>query len=87
MTTPLAQRLVRLEQRAEEQRRPIRDTLGRVMDRLGVRLSPSEIEAMVTRHVGTPDRMQRRIQQLQHDGLSADEIFDHLTCELGLGAP
>jgi hypothetical protein len=82
--TPLTRRLERLEVLAEDQRRPIRASLERVMDRLGVRLLPSEIEAMVTRHVDTPHRMQRRIQQFQHDGLSADEIFDHLTCELGL---
>jgi hypothetical protein len=75
MTTPLARRLGRLE---ETRRRLIRERVLRLCSRLGADLSPAEIEALVTRHVGTP----ARIDRMRREGLTHGRILARLMGEI-----
>jgi hypothetical protein len=71
MKTSLTGRLGRLE---ESQRRPIRERVLRICDRLGATLTAAETEAMVARHAGTP----ARIRRMHAAGMPVDEITDVL---------
>jgi hypothetical protein len=75
----LGHRLDNLEQFAEQQRRPIRERVEQIVNRLGVQLAPIELASIVARHVGTP----ARIRVLLGQGLTGEQIVDHLFSELG----
>jgi hypothetical protein len=75
VTAPLARRLGRLE---ETRRRPIRELVLRIADRLGAELTVGEVEEIVARNVDTPER----VRQWRHAGLSADQICDRLSGEM-----
>jgi hypothetical protein len=74
MTGPLQHRVCRLEQVEEARRRPIRERIHAIMARLGGTLSDADVEAVVTRHVDTPNRIRR----WRDEGRSQDEILDRL---------
>ena len=74
MTTVLSRRVERLERIEEAARRPIRERIYRIMYRLGGTLPPAEVEAIVARHVDTPDRIRRWRDQ----GLSKARILERL---------
>jgi len=76
--TALNRRLHRLE---EGVRRPIREHVRRVADRLGARLPAAEIESIVSDHARDLPRIERRIQELDADGLDAEQIVEQLMTE------
>ena len=79
MTTLLARRLGRIERIVEEtRRRPIRERVLWIMRRFGVELSTADVEAIVTRHVGTP----ARIDRMRRAGWSDEQIRDQLLGEV-----
>jgi hypothetical protein len=77
MSESLRRRLDRVE---EQQDRPIRERLERIMQTHGVRLPQQEVDEIVARNRSTP----ARIRQLQAAGLTAEQILDQLTTERGL---
>jgi hypothetical protein len=83
MTNMLARRLGRLERVVEEtQRRPMRERILRICDRLGADLPAVEVEALVSLHAGTP----ARITHLRRDGWSDDQILEWLSHEAAIRA-
>ena len=71
MTLSLQRRLDRLQ---EQQDRPIRQRVERIMRWLGGRLPQSEVDEIVAQYRRTPARM----RQLHAEGLSAEQIRDRL---------
>ena len=73
--TSLDRRIGRLEWVEEETRRaPIRARIHRIMDRLGGALPATEVEVLVTRYAGAPER----IRCWRSEGLSPEEIETRL---------
>jgi hypothetical protein len=73
----LRRRLAGLEETMQgtpEERQQMRERVLRIAERQGVSLPSAEVEALVSRHVGTP----ARIQQMRASGLTDDEIFTRL---------
>ena len=72
--TTLARRVGQLERIEEVRRRPIREHVYQIMERLGGTLPVAEVEEIVARHVGTP----ARIRGWRDEGLSKAQILDRL---------
>ena len=72
--TSIARRVGQLERIEAARRLPIRERVYRIMDRLGGTLPAAEVEAIVARHVETPDRVRRWRDQ----GVSNAQILDRL---------
>lgn len=75
MNLSLQRRLDRLQ---EQQDRPIRQRVERIMRQLGGRLPQAEVDEIVAQHRWTPARM----RQLHAEGLSAEQIRDRLLGEM-----
>jgi hypothetical protein len=76
--TTMSRRIGRLERIEEQTRRaPIRAHIYRIMERLGGTLPAADVEALVTRYAGAPERIQR----WHSKGLSPEQIEARLLGE------
>ena len=68
--TSFARRIGYLERVEETRRAPMRERIYRIMERLGGTLPETEVEALVTRYAGAPERIRR----WRDEGLSREQI-------------
>jgi len=79
MTERLAARVSRFERCTQgPELRLLRERVHGIAQRLGVRMSGAEVDAMARHHIGTPSRM----RQLHEAGYSVDAIVERLTDDL-----
>jgi hypothetical protein len=75
----LARRVGQLERIEEDtRRRPMRERVYRILERLGGELGAEQVEALVTRYAGAPERIRR----WRSEGLLPREIETRLLEEV-----
>lgn len=77
MTKNMRRRLDRLDGVVSVQRRLMRERVERAAQRLGGVISPADTDVLVTRHMGTPSR----IQAWHRAGLTDVQILERLELE------